>query len=107
MIKRFVDILDGLRHLSEDQKKIFYRFICEDGEDISLLSIEEKQGLLKFCRMCCQFVPVLPSSETKSDKHYSDRFWGLFTKLVKELYPDITISETDDALIFTSKHSFD
>lgn len=59
MMKQFMDILERMRHLNRDQKNVFYAFVYENRENISILSIPEKRTLYDFTQMCVDHVEYL------------------------------------------------
>ena len=83
MIKQFIEILERMRHLNPDQKDIFYFFVFEDSENISLLSKEEKAGLFDFVSECWSLITKMwPKNAVDDDfPHISDQLYELYTVL--------------------------
>jgi len=89
MIKQFIDILERMRHLNKDQKEVFYAFVFEDKEDISILSSNERQELWKFVEMCWDHIRnIYPKDATDSmTPHTSDQLYELYCLLHQEILP--------------------
>lgn len=79
-----MDILERIRHLNTDQKIIFYRFVYEDREYLSFLSIKELKGLEKFCNMCWDFITFIYRDDNTT--HQSDQLYELYSKLPLEIF---------------------
>lgn len=88
MIKEFLDILEQMRHLNRDEKGIFYAFVYEDRENLSLLSLPELKTLEKFSNRCFGLISDMwpPDAVDDDFPHTSDQLYNLVDQLPLEIF---------------------